>query len=65
MLNYGRNRHPLGLRVKTNQALFNVGKVTKISAVGQGSELGRRIGGVVSEFDSFSLQINSFWGRFR
>ena len=65
MLNYGRNRHPFGLRVKTNQALFNVGKGTKIPAVGQVSELGRRIGGVVSEFDTFSLQINSFWGGFR
>ena len=65
MLNYGRNRHPLGLRVKTNQALFNVGKGTKNSAVGQVSELGRRCGGVVSEFDTFSLQINSLRGGFR
>ena len=54
MLNYGRNRHPLGLRVKTNQALFNVCKGTKNSAVGQVSELCRRSGGVVSEFDTFS-----------
>lgn len=65
MLNYGRNRHPFGLRAKTIWTLLNVGKGTKNSAVGQGSELGRRIGGVGSEFDTFSLQINSFWGRFR
>lgn len=65
MLNFGWNRHSLGLRAKTIRTLFNVGKGTKISAVGQVSELCRRSGGVVSEFDTFSLQINSFWGGFR
>lgn len=55
----------LGLRARTLWALLNVGKGTKISAVGQVSELGRRSGGVVSEFGSYFLQINSFWGGFR
>lgn len=65
MLNHGRNRHPFGLRVETIRALLNVGKGTKNSPVGQGSELSRRCGGVGSVLGTLSLHFNGFSGVFR
>lgn len=64
MLNHGRNRHPFGLRAKTIRALFNVGKGTKNSPVGQVSELGRRWGGVGSVLGTLFLHFNGFSGVF-
>lgn len=64
MLNHGRNRHPFGLRVKTIDTLFNVGKGTKNSPVGQGSELSRRCGCVGTDLGTLFLHFNGFSGVF-